>query len=660
MNDLRGRIRVETDGQLKTGRDVAIAALLGAEEFGFATRGAGRVGLHHDARLPPQHLPGRHRDAGPGAAQEVRGQARARRQLHDVHRRGAARDHGRARLPHGRRDGRPRRPARRARGRSSTGRRAGSTSPQILHKPEVPPTTSRSTASTTQDHGLERRARQPAHRACRAGARARHAGRDRAADPQRQPHRRHDAVGGDLAPLRRARACRPRRSRINFTGSAGQSFGAFLANGIAVTLEGDANDYFGKGLSGGRIVVVPAARPRPSCPRRTSSSATSRSTARPAARSSCRGMAGERFCVRNSGVDRGRRRRRRSRLRVHDRGPGRRARQDRPQLRRRHERRRRLRARRGRRLRETRCNLGMVELEPLEERDVETAARPDPPPLRATPRARVAWRILSGWKELRRASSCKVMPVEYRQVLAEAAPRHRRGEAREHLSHDERDRAEARVVTDPMGKITGFLEIRPRRCRRGGRSRSACSDWRELEGKLPEDELQAAGRALHGLRHSLLPQGLPAREHHPRLERPGLPRPLAGGDRPAARDQQLPGVHRPRLPGAVRRGLRPRHQRRPGHHQADREADRRPRLRGGLGRAAACRAQRTGKTRRGRRLGPGRPGRARSSSTRAGHRVDGLRARRPHRRPAALRHPRLQAGEAPRRPPHASRWRPRA
>ena len=65
LNDLRGRIRVETDGQLKTGRDVVIAALLGAEEFGFATRRAGRVGLHHDARLPPQHLPGRHRHAGP-------------------------------------------------------------------------------------------------------------------------------------------------------------------------------------------------------------------------------------------------------------------------------------------------------------------------------------------------------------------------------------------------------------------------------------------------------------------------------------------------------------------------------------------------------------------------------------------------------------------
>ena len=59
-------------------------------------RGAGRLGMHHDARVPSQHLPGRYRDAGSRAAQEVRGQARARGQLHDVHRRGDARVHGAA------------------------------------------------------------------------------------------------------------------------------------------------------------------------------------------------------------------------------------------------------------------------------------------------------------------------------------------------------------------------------------------------------------------------------------------------------------------------------------------------------------------------------------------------------------------------------------
>ena len=75
---------------------------------------------------------------------------------------------------------------------------------------------------------------------------------------------------------------------ITFTGSAGQSFGAFVPNGITLRLDGDANDYLGKGLSGGRLDRAPAARrPRPtSWPRRTSSPATSSSTAPPAARCS--------------------------------------------------------------------------------------------------------------------------------------------------------------------------------------------------------------------------------------------------------------------------------------------------------------------------------------------------------------------------------------
>ncbi len=74
MNGLRGRAIVQTDGKLMTGRDVAFAALLGAEEFGFSTAPLVATRLHHDAQVPPQHLPGRHRHAGPRASQEVHGQ----------------------------------------------------------------------------------------------------------------------------------------------------------------------------------------------------------------------------------------------------------------------------------------------------------------------------------------------------------------------------------------------------------------------------------------------------------------------------------------------------------------------------------------------------------------------------------------------------------
>ena len=100
LNGLRDRIVVQADGQLKTGRDVVIAALLGAEEFGFATAPLVVVRLRHDAGLPPRHLPGRRRDPEPGAARAVHRQAGVRRQLLRVHRRGGPRAPRRARAPH--------------------------------------------------------------------------------------------------------------------------------------------------------------------------------------------------------------------------------------------------------------------------------------------------------------------------------------------------------------------------------------------------------------------------------------------------------------------------------------------------------------------------------------------------------------------------------
>ena len=72
LNDLRSRIVVEVDGQLKTGRDVVIGALLGRRGVRLRHGAAGGAGLHHDARLPSQHLPGRRGHAGPEAAEEVR------------------------------------------------------------------------------------------------------------------------------------------------------------------------------------------------------------------------------------------------------------------------------------------------------------------------------------------------------------------------------------------------------------------------------------------------------------------------------------------------------------------------------------------------------------------------------------------------------------
>ena len=170
------------------------------------------------------------------------------------------------------------------------------------------------------------------------------------AHPQHQPHRRHDARQRDHSPLRRSRACRTTRSSCTFQGSAGQSFGAFTPRGLTLRLEGDANDYVGKGLSGARIIVYPPAGSTFDADENiiignvALYGATSGEAYRPRR---CR-----RTVLRAQQRRRGRRRRRwRPRLRIHDRRPGGRSRAHRPQLCRRHVGRRRLCARRKRRLR---------------------------------------------------------------------------------------------------------------------------------------------------------------------------------------------------------------------------------------------------------------------------------------------------------------------
>ena len=128
LNKLRDRIVVQVDGQMKTGRDVVIGALLGAEEFGFATAPLVVMGCIMMRVCHLNTCPVGIATQDPGAAQEVHRHAGVRRELLPLHRRGSARADGGARLPHDRRDDRPRRlPRRRARGRL-TGRPRGSTS----------------------------------------------------------------------------------------------------------------------------------------------------------------------------------------------------------------------------------------------------------------------------------------------------------------------------------------------------------------------------------------------------------------------------------------------------------------------------------------------------------------------------------------------------
>ena len=94
LNGLRGRIAVQADGGLRTGRDVAIAALLGADEFGFATAPLIAAGCIMMRKCHLNTCPVGRGDPGPGAARPLHRPARARDQLLLLRGRGAARDHG--------------------------------------------------------------------------------------------------------------------------------------------------------------------------------------------------------------------------------------------------------------------------------------------------------------------------------------------------------------------------------------------------------------------------------------------------------------------------------------------------------------------------------------------------------------------------------------
>ena len=235
-----------------------------------------------------------------------------------------------------------------------------------------------------------------------------------------------------------------------------------------------------------------------------------------------------------------------------------------------------------------RCNMGLVGFDEISESDAielhglieEHAERTASP---------VAERLL------RRLG---VLPAALQEGHA-ARLQARAGRARERGSALDRARRvdRRRGVRDDgaehlMGKIgalPGDRADRAARARPGGADRGLQGVRPHAAGRGPA----RAGRALHGVRRAVLPQRLPARQPDPGLERPRLPRPLARGDRPAARHEQLPGVHRQALPGAVRGGVRagdPRGRR--GLDQADRGLDRQPRLGRGLDRAAARRRSR--------------------------------------------------------------------
>jgi glutamate synthase (NADPH) large chain len=300
MNDLRGRIRVETDGQLKTGRDVVIACLLGAEEYGFATAAlvaAGCVMMRvcHLNTCPvgvaTQDPELRKRFAGLPEhvvnfmvfiAQEVReymaelGFRTIDEMIGHVDRLEPIESEAIANW--------------KARGVDFS---------MILHKPEVPESVA-IRCIQPQDHGLEKALD---HRLIDYAQDALEGkGPVEISLPIRNSNRTVGTMlSSEISRRYGAAGLPPFSVNVHFTGSAGQSFGAFLAQGVSLTLEGDANDYFAKGISSGQIVVFP---PHDSTFLAEENMIIGNVSLYGATGGEVfiRGLAGERFAVRNSGA----------------------------------------------------------------------------------------------------------------------------------------------------------------------------------------------------------------------------------------------------------------------------------------------------------------------------------------------------------------------
>jgi len=301
LNDLRSRIRVQTDGKLQTGRDVVIAALLGAEEFGFATTPLIAMGcvmmrkchlntcsvgiatqdpeLRKKFQGQPEHVI----NFFFFIAEQVRrymaemgfctvDQMVGRVDMLEVDTAVAQwKDHWKAR---------------------------GIDLSTILYNPPVPSRVARRCIHA-QDHGLNNLLD---HQLVEHSLDALLSLSSVEINlPVRNVHRSVGTMlSGEIARRYGSAGLPDDTIRIHLSGSAGQSFGGFLAKGVRLTLEGDANDYVGKGLSGGRIVVY-APRGSTFAPEENIIIGNVALYGATSGEAFFNGVAGERFAVRNSG-----------------------------------------------------------------------------------------------------------------------------------------------------------------------------------------------------------------------------------------------------------------------------------------------------------------------------------------------------------------------
>ena len=298
INGLRDRIVVQTDGQLKTGRDVIIAALLGAEEFGFATAPLVVMGCIMMRVCHLDTCPVGVATQNPVLREKFTGKpefvenffrfiaTEVREYLAELGFKSLDEAIGHSEILDTRKA-------------ISHWKASGLDLSPILHKVDVDKNASLR-QTTTQDHGLNKALDNKLIEICqpalqkgelvRAQFEIRNVNRTVGTMLGSQITRKYGGQGLPTGTI-----------ELTFNGTAGQSFGAFIPQGLTLRLEGDTNDYLGKGLSGGKIII----RPDRKAKFESSLNVIAGNVAAYGATSGTlfvRGLVGERFCVRNSGL----------------------------------------------------------------------------------------------------------------------------------------------------------------------------------------------------------------------------------------------------------------------------------------------------------------------------------------------------------------------
>ncbi len=298
LNDLRSRIKVQTDGKLQTGRDVVIAALLGAEEFGFATMPLISMGCIMMRKchlntcavgIATQDPVLRERFTGQPEhvinffffiAEQMR-QHMAKLGFRTMNEMIGRVDKIDASIA------------------DAHWKAKGINLSQILYFPALPSRVARR-CMQAQDHGLNRALDHALIEKAKPALESKTAVTGNFAI--RNVHRTVGAMlGGEIARRYGSAGLPESTIHFRFRGSAGQSFGAFVPNGVTLELEGDANDYLGKGLSGGRIIAYPP-KTSPFLPEESILVGNVVLYGATSGEVFLNGIAGERFAVRNSGA----------------------------------------------------------------------------------------------------------------------------------------------------------------------------------------------------------------------------------------------------------------------------------------------------------------------------------------------------------------------